>query len=64
MRTLESVENVREGMDTKIPSNMASVEIKQALYHMGGITAEISSDYLLENILLRISVLGNKYVVQ
>ncbi len=47
---LESVEKVREGMEEGIPTDLVAIDINQALYHLGEITGEISTDDLLGNI--------------
>ena len=49
-RALEAVERVREGMDAGVPTDLVSIDINQALFHLGEITGEISSDDLLGNI--------------
>lgn len=50
LRSLEAIENVRSGMADDIPTDLVAVDIKDALYHLGEITGEISSDDLLGNI--------------
>ncbi len=49
-RALEAVERVREGMDAGVPTDLVSIDINQALFHLGEITGEISTDDLLGNI--------------
>ena len=49
-KALESIERVREGMDAGVPTDLVSIDINQALYHLGEITGEISTDDLLGNI--------------
>lgn len=41
---------VQEGMAAEVPADLVAVDINQALYHLGEITGEISSDDLLSNI--------------
>ncbi len=50
LKALEAVENVRKGMNDEVPTDLVAVDIKDALYHLGEITGEISSDDLLGNI--------------
>ena len=47
---LEAVGKIREGMEGEVPSDLVAIDINQALYHLGEITGEISSDDLLGNI--------------
>jgi tRNA modification GTPase len=49
-RALEAITKVQEGMADEVPSDLVSIDINQALYHLGEITGEISSDDLLGNI--------------
>lgn len=49
-KALESVDRVREGMDAGVPTDLVSIDINQALFHLGEITGEISTDDLLGNI--------------
>ena len=41
---------VLEGLNNNIPGDLLAIDIRNALYHLGEITGEISSDDLLENI--------------
>lgn len=50
LRALEATERVKQGMDEGVPTDLVSVDINQALYHLGEITGEISTDDLLGNI--------------
>ena len=50
VKALEAVVKVQEGMAEGIPTDLVSVDINQALFHLGEITGEISSDELLGNI--------------
>ncbi|WP_445381984.1 tRNA uridine-5-carboxymethylaminomethyl(34) synthesis GTPase MnmE [Robiginitalea sp. IMCC43444] len=47
---LEAVGKIKEGMEAEVPSDLVAIDINQALYHLGEITGEISSDDLLGNI--------------
>ncbi len=50
LKSLEAVENVRKGMTDEVPTDLVAIDIKDALYHLGEITGEISTDDLLGNI--------------
>ncbi|MFN8415315.1 MAG: tRNA uridine-5-carboxymethylaminomethyl(34) synthesis GTPase MnmE [Cytophagaceae bacterium] len=48
--TRESLEQVLEGMQAKIPGDLLAQHIRQALFHLGEITGEINTEDLLDNI--------------
>jgi tRNA modification GTPase len=50
VEAMAALDRVREGMDQNIPVDLVSVDINQALYHLGKITGEISTEDLLGNI--------------
>ncbi|MBT8297436.1 MAG: tRNA uridine-5-carboxymethylaminomethyl(34) synthesis GTPase MnmE [Maribacter sp.] len=50
LKALEEVQKVQDGLDNSIPGDLLAIDIRQALYHFGEITGEISSDDLLDNI--------------
>ena len=50
LKALEEIEKVQQGIDSGIPGDLLAIDIRQALYHFGEITGEISSDDLLGNI--------------
>ena len=50
LKALEEVQKVQFGMDNSIPGDLLAIDIRQALYHFGEITGEITSDDLLGNI--------------
>lgn len=45
-----SLERVIEGIDTSVPSDFVALDIRQAMYHLGVITGQISEDDILDNI--------------
>ena len=49
-RALEEIQKVKEGLDVGLSGDLLAVDIRQALYHFGEITGEITSDDLLGNI--------------
>lgn len=50
LKALAEVEKVQWGMENGISGDLLAIDIRQALYHFGEITGEISSDDLLGNI--------------
>ena len=48
--TKESLENVLSGLEKKLSGDLISSDIRNALYHLGLITGEVTTDMLLENI--------------
>ncbi len=50
LKALEAILKVREGMDEDLSSDLLAIDIKEALYHLGEITGEITNDELLGNI--------------
>jgi tRNA modification GTPase len=50
LKALEEIQKVKEGMNTKLSGDLLAIDIRQALYHFGEITGEITSDDLLGNI--------------
>ncbi|MCP4975653.1 MAG: tRNA uridine-5-carboxymethylaminomethyl(34) synthesis GTPase MnmE [Maribacter sp.] len=50
LKALEEVQKVQSGLDNSISGDLLAIDIRQALYHFGEITGEISSDDLLGNI--------------
>lgn len=50
LKALEEVEKVKQGLDSGLSGDLLAIDIRQALYHFGEITGEITSDDLLGNI--------------
>lgn len=48
--TKQSLEEALNGFENDVPSDLVSIDIKKALFHLGQITGEISTDDLLGNI--------------
>jgi tRNA modification GTPase len=48
--TEESLQKVQTGFEQQISSDLIAMDIRQAIYHLGEITGEISTDGLLEHI--------------
>lgn len=50
LKALEEIQKVKEGMDMDISSDLLSIDIRQALFHLGEITGSVTTDDLLGNI--------------
>ncbi len=50
LKALEEIQKVKEGMDAGISSDLMAIDIRQALYHLGEITGQVTTDDLLGNI--------------
>ena len=50
LKALEEIQKVQNGLDDGISGDLLAIDIRQALYHFGEITGEITSDDLLGNI--------------
>ena len=49
-KAFEALSEVQKGMDANISSDLMAIDIRQALFHLGEITGEITTDDLLGNI--------------
>ncbi|MGM0635924.1 MAG: tRNA uridine-5-carboxymethylaminomethyl(34) synthesis GTPase MnmE [Bacteroidota bacterium] len=47
---LEEINKVQEGLNAELTSDLLAIDIRQALYHFGEITGEVTNDELLGNI--------------
>jgi len=50
LKAFEEIEKVKYGLETGLSGDLMAIDIRQALYHFGEITGEITSDDLLGNI--------------
>lgn len=50
LKALEEIHKVKQGLDSGLSGDLLAIDIRQALYHFGEITGEITSDDLLGNI--------------
>jgi tRNA modification GTPase len=50
LKALEEVLKVKDGLESGLSGDLLAIDIRQALYHFGEITGEITSDDLLGNI--------------
>ncbi|WP_026755261.1 tRNA uridine-5-carboxymethylaminomethyl(34) synthesis GTPase MnmE [Sediminibacter sp. Hel_I_10] len=50
LKAFEEIQKVKEGLETELSGDLLAIDIRQALYHFGEITGEITNDDLLGNI--------------
>lgn len=53
---LESIGHIREGFDQQQPADLIIVDIRDALYHLGTITGQVSTDEVLNTIFSRFCI--------
>ena len=54
--TLLSIESIRDGLGTGLSTDLLTTDLRKALYHLGTITGEISTDEILGNIFSRFCI--------
>ena len=50
LKAFEEIQKVQHGLETDLSGDLLAIDIRQALYHFGEITGEITNDDLLGNI--------------
>lgn len=50
LKALEEIQKVKHGLEMNLSSDLMAIDIRQALYHFGEITGQVSNDELLGNI--------------
>jgi tRNA modification GTPase len=50
LKALDEIQKVKYGLQTHLPSDLMAIDIRQALYHFGEITGQVTNDELLGNI--------------
>ena len=50
LKALDEIQKVKFGLETHLSSDLMSIDIKEALYHFGMITGQVTNDELLGNI--------------
>jgi len=50
LKALEEIEKVQFGMKAELSSDLMAIDVKEALYHLGEITGQVTNDELLGNI--------------
>lgn len=56
MKTSESLDDVKNGIENSISTDLLALDIRKALFHLSEITGEISSEDLLDNIFSRFCI--------
>ncbi|MDF4222860.1 tRNA uridine-5-carboxymethylaminomethyl(34) synthesis GTPase MnmE [Maribacter sp. M208] len=50
LKALEEIEKVQFGMKAELSSDLMAIDVREALYHLGEITGQVTNDELLGNI--------------
>ena len=50
LKALEEIQKVKFGLETNLSSDLMALDIREALYHFGMITGQVTNDELLGNI--------------
>jgi tRNA modification GTPase len=50
LKALDEIQKVKYGLETNLSSDLMALDIKEALYHFGMITGQVTNDELLGNI--------------
>ena len=50
LKALDEIQKVKHGLENNLSSDLMALDIKEALYHFGTITGQVSNDELLGNI--------------
>ena len=50
IKAKEAIDRIKEGIESQIPSDLISLDIRQVLHYLGEITGEITNDEVLGNI--------------
>jgi len=50
LKALDEIQNVKHGLETNLSSDLMALDIREALYHFGMITGQVTNDELLGNI--------------
>ncbi|AWI26283.1 tRNA uridine-5-carboxymethylaminomethyl(34) synthesis GTPase MnmE [Flavobacterium pallidum] len=50
LKALEEIQKVNYGLQMNLPSDLMAIDIREALYHFGEITGQVTNDELLGNI--------------
>ena len=56
LHTSESLESVKRGLETKIPIDLISQDLREAIHYLGTITGEITTDEILGTIFSRFCI--------
>lgn len=50
LKALEEIIRIQEGIDSNLSGDLLAIDIRQAMYHLGSITGQVSEDEILGNI--------------
>ena len=50
VKSLAEIDKVQEGIDNQLSGDLLAIDLRQAIYHLGEITGQVSNDELLGNI--------------
>ena len=50
LKALDDIEKVKHGLESGLSGDLLAIDIRQALYHFGEITGQVTNDELLGNI--------------
>ena len=50
IKSLEQIQNVQGGMQANLSGDLLAIDLREALFHLGNITGEVTNDELLGNI--------------
>ena len=50
LKALDEIEKVKHGLESGLSGDLLAIDIRQALYHFGEITGQVTNDELLGNI--------------
>ncbi len=64
LKALEEIQKVKEGLDMELSSDLMAIDIRQALYHLGEITGNVTTDDLLGNIFSNFCIGVNQIIVK
>ncbi len=56
LQTMESLQQVKKGFQDNLPTDLVSIDIRQALHYLGSITGEITTNEILGNIFSRFCI--------
>ena len=56
LRVQQALENVTQGLDLGTPADLLAVDLRDALYHLGTVTGEVTSNEILSNIFSRFCI--------
>jgi len=55
-KALKELKTIQTGLTNRIPSDLIAIDLRQALYHLGTITGQVTTQDILENIFGRFCI--------